>query len=75
MTPTFHVDLTQPNTTSIYSKPDGMTWAEYLSTDPEPTCELPLAEENQREAITVTETAYWTVSEGSSPLYYYARQD
>jgi len=58
-----------------YSKPDGMTWAEYLSTDPEPTCELPLAEENQREAITVTETAYWTVSEGSSPLYYYARQD
>ena len=52
-----------------------MTWAEYLSTDPEPTCELQLAEENQRESITVTETAYWTVSEGSSPLYYYARQD
>jgi len=58
-----------------YSKPDGQTWVEYLSTDPEPTCELQLASENQREAITVTETAYWTVSEGSSPLYYYARYD
>ena len=52
-----------------------MTWAEYLSTDPEPTCELQLAEESQREAIAVTETAYWTVSEGSEPLYFYARQD
>ena len=73
----FHFGFTQPkhHLFCICSKPDGMTWAEYLSTDPEPTCELQLAEENQREAITVTETAYWTVSEGSSPLYYYARQD
>jgi len=56
-----------------YTLPDGMTWVEYLALDPSPTCELQLAEENQRESITVTETAYWTVSEGSSPLYYYAR--
>ena len=46
-----------------------MTWAEYLSTDPDATCELQLAEESQREAIAVTETAYWTVSERSEPLY------
>ena len=58
-----------------YSKPDDQTWVEYLATDPEPTCELKLASENQRESIIVTETAYWTVSEGSSPLYYYARYD
>ena len=63
----------KPNWTTLYSLPAGQTWVEYLSTDPEPTCELQVAEENQRESIAVTETAYWTVSEGSSPLYYYAR--
>ena len=61
-----------------YSLPAGQTWVEYLASDPTP-CFLKLAIEDQREAITVTDTAYWTTSESSNedggavPLWYYAR--
>jgi len=61
-----------------YSLPPGQTWVEYLASDPTP-CFLKLAIEDQREAITVTDTAYWTTSESSNenggtvPLWYYAR--
>jgi len=61
-----------------YSLPEGQTWIEYLAADPTP-CFLKLAIEDQREAITVTDSAYWTTSEssdesgGSVPLWYYER--
>ena len=61
-----------------YSLPSNQTWVEYLAADPTP-CFLKLAIENQREAITVTESAYWTTSEGKNevgctvPLWYYKR--
>ena len=61
-----------------YSLPLNKTWVEYLAADPTP-CFLKLAIEDQREAITVTDSAYWTTSEssnedgGSVPLWYYER--
>jgi len=45
-----------------YSLPAGQTWVEYIASDPTP-CFLQLGIENWREAITVTDTAYWTTSE------------
>ena len=57
-----------------HSLPPGQTWVEYLASDQTP-CYLQLESEDHREAITVTDTAYWTTSEcsGGCPLYYYAR--
>lgn len=60
-----------------YSLPPGQTWVEYLASDPTP-CFLRLAYEDQREAITVTDTAYWTTGETEDndvavPLWYYSR--
>ena len=61
-----------------YSLPPGQTWVKYLASDPIP-CFLKLSVEDQREAITVTDTAYWTTSESSNedggavPLWYYER--
>ena len=45
-----------------HSLPAGQTWVEYIASDPTP-CFLQLGIENWREAITVTDTAYWTTSE------------
>ena len=62
-----------------YSLPPEQTWVEYLASNPTDPCFLKLAVEEQREAISVTNTAYWTTSEssnesgGSVPLWYYER--
>merc|ERR1711971_259772 len=55
-----------------WSKPDDqVAWAEFLKTRPTP-CSLPLKQEMQREAITFTDSGYWTTSEHQNqPLYYY----
>ena len=37
-----------------WSKPDGLPWVDFLKTEPTP-CNLPLKQEMQREAITVTD--------------------
>ena len=61
-----------------HSLPAGQTWVEYIASDPTP-CFLQLGIENWREAITVTDTAYWTTSEcerepnGLCELYSYAK--
>lgn len=53
----------------------GAMWAEFLAENPEPSCVLNLEEEEQREAITITETGIWTTSECKDnppcPLWFY----
>merc|ERR1719348_107339 len=54
-------------------KPNGMTWYEFLATEPE-TCTLNLEVEEQRESIAVTDSGYWTTSECKEcPIWYYPR--
>ena len=67
--------LTNKEEAWSFSLPAGQTWVEYLSTSPVP-CTLELEEEEQREAIAVTDTGYWTTSEceDGCPLWYYARK-
>jgi len=56
-----------------WRKPDGLPWADFLKTGPTP-CSLRLKQEVQREAITVTDSGYWTTSEHQNqPLYYYPK--
>merc|ERR1711892_160512 len=57
-----------------FTKPEGMSWTEFLVNNPEP-CILQLEEEVQREAIAVTMDGYWTTSECKKhlpcPLWFY----
>ena len=54
---------------------DGVTWVEFLVNHPEPSCILNLNDEEQREAITITEQGIWTTSECKDnppcPLWFY----
>ena len=61
-----------------YDKPEGparLSWAQFLADNPEPSCRLSLEEEEQREAITITEDGIWTTSECKDnppcPLWFY----
>jgi len=55
---------------------DGVTWSQFLVDNPEPTCILRLEDEEQREAITITENGIWTTSECKDdppcPLWFYS---
>lgn len=54
---------------------DGMSWVEFLVNQAEPSCILELNEEEQREAIAITEQGIWTTSECKDnppcPLWFY----
>lgn len=66
--------LTNKQEAWSFSLPEGQGWVEYLASGPSP-CVLELEEEEQREAIAVTESGYWTTSEcgqGTCPIWYYA---
>jgi len=68
--------LTNKQEAFKYSKTeDGVSWAEFLVNNPEPTCILNLNEEEQREAIAITEEGIWTTSECKDdppcPLWFY----
>jgi len=66
--------LTNKQTAWSFARPEGVTWAQHLATQPRP-CQLILEEEEQREAIAVTDRGYWTTSECHDdppcPLWYY----
>ena len=67
--------LTNKQEAFSFTKPEGMSWTEFLVNNPEP-CILQLEEEVQREAIAVTMDGYWTTSECKKnppcPLWFYA---
>ena len=68
--------LTNKQEAFQYSKTeDGLSWTEFLLNNPEPTCILNLNEEEQREAIAITEEGIWTTSECKDdppcPLWFY----
>jgi len=67
--------LTNKQEAFSFTKPDGMSWTEFLMNIPEP-CILQLEEEKQREAIAITMDGYWTTSECKKnppcPLWFYA---
>ena len=67
--------LTNKQEAFSYTKPEGMSWPEFLINNPEP-CKLQVEEEVQREAIAVTMEGYWTTSECKKhppcPLWFYA---
>merc|ERR1711973_237971 len=54
--------LTNKQEAFSFTKPEGMSWPEFLLNNPEP-CNLQVEEEVQREAIAVTMEGYWTTSE------------
>ena len=57
-----------------YTKPDGASWADYLSANKDNFCTLDLEQMDQMEAIAVTEQGYYTTSEcGRCPIWYYAK--
>ena len=70
--------LTNKQEAFSFTKPDDLSWTEYLASNPEP-CNLPVEEEVQREAIAVTMDGYWTTSECKKhppcPLWFYAHSD
>ena len=55
---------------------DSVTWSQFLVDNPEPTCILRLEEEEQREAIAITQNGIWTTSECKDnppcPLWFYS---
>ena len=67
--------LTNKQEAFSFTKPEGISWPEFLVNNPEP-CNLQVEEEVQREAIAVTEEGYWTTSECKKnppcPLWFYA---
>lgn len=67
--------LTNKQEAFSFTKPEGMSWPEFLVNNPEP-CKLQVEEEVQREAIAVTMEGYWTTSECKKnppcPLWFYA---
>merc|ERR1712212_136585 len=67
--------LTNKQEAFSFTKPEGMSWPEFLLENPEP-CRLELNKEEQREAIALTEAGYWTTSECKDdppcPLWFYA---
>jgi len=67
--------LTNKQEAFSFTKPEGMSWPEFLVNNPEP-CNLQVEEEVQREAIAVTMEGYWTTSECKKhppcPLWFYA---
>ena len=67
--------LTNKQEAFSFTKPEGMSWPEFLVNNPEP-CKLQVEEEVQREAIAVTREGYWTTSECKKnppcPLWFYA---
>merc|ERR1712106_204800 len=66
--------LTNKQEAFSFTKPEGMSWPEFLVNNPEP-CNLQVEEEVQREAIAVTQEGYWTTSECKKhppcPLWFY----
>merc|ERR1711936_810168 len=70
--------LTNKQEAFKYDKPEGparLSWAQFLADNPQPSCRLSLEEEEQREAITITEDGIWTTSECKDnppcPLWFY----
>jgi len=56
-----------------WHKPSQLSWANFLKSNPTP-CKLNLKQENQREAIAITNSGFWTTSEHrNQPLWYYRR--
>ena len=69
--------LTNKQEAFQYSKTeDELSWTEFLLNNPEPTCILNLNEEEQREAIAITQEGIWTTSECKDdppcPLWFYS---
>jgi len=55
-----------------WSNPGAQAWADILKAGQTEPCQLDLKFVPQREAIAVTESGYWTTSEGKNqPLYYF----
>lgn len=67
--------LTNKQEAFAWKKEAGQSWAEHLLLNPQP-CLLTLEEEEQREAIAVSDTGYWTVSECKQcPVWFYPRNE
>jgi len=68
--------LTNKEEAYKYDKIAEQSWTEFLTSHPEPSCLLKLEEEEQREAIAITENGIWTTSECKDdppcPLWFYS---
>merc|ERR1712013_442786 len=80
LTPIPTISTSSPSTGTItnlregfsYTKPDGMSWKDYLKDNAYSYCSLKLQAMQQIEAIAVTEEGYYSTSECSKcPIWYY----